>query len=83
MKAKRSVTERKPQMEKMSKESLQEAIRLLPEESISFEEIRNMVPGDYETLKGILFALLDEAKPILEQVFDKETQAIRFVRVKS
>jgi len=83
MKAKRSVTERKPQMEKMSKESLKETIRLLPEESISFEELRNMVPGDYEALKEILFALLDEAKPILKQVFDKEAKAIRFVRVKS
>ena len=70
-------------MEKISKESLKETIRLQPKESMSFEELRNTVPGDYETLKEILFALLDETKPILKQVFDKETQAIRFVRVKS
>lgn len=42
-----------------------------------------MLPGDYKTLKDILFALLDEAEPSLKQVFDKEAQAVHLVRVKS
>jgi type I restriction enzyme, S subunit len=82
-KIKGALTERKPIMNKMTKESLKETIRLLPQDTFSFQELRAMVPGDYETLKDNLFALLDEAEPSLKQVFDEETRAIRLVRVKS
>lgn len=82
-KVKRTIMERKPLMEKMTKESLKETILLRPEESFSFDELRNSVPADYETLKDALFSLLDEVEPSLKQIFDKETQSIRLVRVKS
>ncbi|MBW4563302.1 MAG: restriction endonuclease subunit S [Mojavia pulchra JT2-VF2] len=79
-KAKRDITSRKPAMTKMTKESVKEAIRQLPQNKFSFDELRENLTGDYDSLKDILFTLLSEAKPILTQVFDQEEQAMRFFR---
>ncbi|GBE93906.1 restriction endonuclease subunit S [Nostoc cycadae] len=79
-KAKRAITSRKPAMTKMTKESVKEAIRQLPNDKFSFDELRENLTGDYDSLKDILFTLLSEAKPILTQVFDQEEQAICFFR---
>lgn len=79
-KAKRDMTSRKPAMTKMTKESVKEAIRQLPKDKFSFDELRENLTGDYDSLKDILFTLLSEAEPILTQVFDQEERAMRFFR---
>lgn len=79
-KPKRSQASRKPTMTKMTEESVKEAISQLPKDKFSFDELRENIPGDYDSLKDILFALLSEAEPSLKQVFDQEEQTMRFVR---
>ena len=76
----RKVSVRKPIMTSLSKEDVQEVIRQLPKNTFSFDELRQKLPGDYDTLKDILFTLLGEANSSLTQVFDKESQAMQFVR---
>ncbi|MEH1869554.1 MAG: restriction endonuclease subunit S [Nostoc sp.] len=71
---------RKPTMTKMTKESVREAIRQLPKDKFSFDELRENLTDDYDSLKDILFALLSEADPILRQVFDQEERAMHFFR---
>jgi type I restriction enzyme S subunit len=78
-KPKRVSSSRKPTMTKMSKESVKEVIRQLPKDTFSFDELRANIPGNYESLKDIVFALLDEAEPNLKQVFNQEAGAMRFV----
>ncbi|MFA6272665.1 MAG: restriction endonuclease subunit S [Patescibacteria group bacterium] len=51
--------------------------------TFNFSELRNSLPGDYEALKDSIFQLLAEDKPIIEQVFDRETSSLQFKRVKS
>ncbi len=80
-KPKRSLAPKKPTMTKMTEESVKEAIRQLPKDKFSFDELRENLPGDYDSLKDILFALLSEGEPSLTQVFDREERAMRFVRV--
>ena len=79
-KPKRTQASRKQTMTKMTEESVKEAIRQLPKDEFSFDELRDNLPGDYDLLKDILFALLSEAEPSLTQVFDREERAICFVR---
>ena len=67
-------------MPKMTEEFVKELIHQLPTETFSFDELREKVPGDYDSFKDILFTLLSEAEPILIQVFDQETKAMRFGR---
>ncbi|MFN6571769.1 restriction endonuclease subunit S [Dendronalium sp. ChiSLP03b] len=82
VKAKRDMTSRKPPMTKMTKESVKEAIRQLPKDKFSFDELRENLTGDYDLLKDILFTLLSEAEPILTQVFDQQERAMRFFRAR-
>ncbi|HLP92215.1 MAG TPA: restriction endonuclease subunit S [Nostocaceae cyanobacterium] len=77
---KRYKASRKSTMTKMTKESVKEVIRQLPKDKFSFDELRENLPGDYDSLKNILFALLNEPEPSLKQVFDQEAQAMRFLR---
>jgi len=79
-KPKRSQASRKQTMTKMTEESVKEAISQLPKDKFSFDELRENISGDYDSLKDILFALLSEAEPSLTQVFDREEQTMRFVR---
>ncbi|MEH2128726.1 restriction endonuclease subunit S [Nostoc sp.] len=79
-KANRAMTNRKPAITKMTKESVKETIRQLPKDKFSFDELRENLTGDYDSLKDILFTLLSEAEPILTQVFDQEERAMRFFR---
>ncbi|MBE8992628.1 restriction endonuclease subunit S [Nostoc sp. LEGE 12450] len=79
-KAKRDMTPRKPAMTKMTKESVKEVIRQLPKDKFSFDELRENLTGDYDSLKDILFTLLSEAEPVLTQVFDQEERAMCFFR---
>jgi type I restriction enzyme S subunit len=79
-KPKRGVTRRKSTMTKMSDESVKEVIRQLPKDTFSFDDLREKLPDDenYDLLKDILFDLLDKAD--IRQVFDRESQAMRFVK---
>jgi type I restriction enzyme, S subunit len=73
-------TIRRSTMTKLSQESVKEVIHQLPNDKFSFDELRGKIPGDYDLLKDILFTLLGETEPILQQVFDKEAKSIFFVR---
>jgi type I restriction enzyme S subunit len=65
---------------KMTENSVKEMIQKLPQDTFSFDELREMLPGNYDELKNILFKLLAEPNPSIMQVFDTNLQAIRFVR---
>lgn len=80
-KPKNSHSSKKRTMTKITEESVKEAIYQLPKDKFSFDELRENLPVDYDSLKDILFALLSETEPSLTQVFDQEEQAMRFVRV--
>jgi type I restriction enzyme, S subunit len=73
-------TTRRSTMTKLSQESVKEVIHQLSNDKFSFDELRGKIPGDYDLLKDILFTLLDEEQPILKQVFDREANAMCFVR---
>lgn len=79
-KPKRTLNLRKPAMNKVTKETVKEVIGKFPQERFSFDDLRKKVPADYESLKEILFALLSETEPYLMQVFDKDANAMRFIR---
>lgn len=77
---KRVLIDRKPNMSKMSEESVKEVIRQLPKEIFSFDELREKIPSDYESLKDILFSLLDEPEPSIVQIFDPEALTVCFAK---
>ncbi len=81
---KRVVTRSKLTMNKLSNQSVKDAIHQLPKNRFSFDELQGeiskKITGDYDLLKDILFALLDETEPSIMQTFDRETKAMRFIR---
>jgi type I restriction enzyme, S subunit len=77
---KRVATTRISTMNKLSKESVKQVIEQLPNDKFSFDELRGEIPGNYDLLKDLLFTILDETDPIVEQVFDREAKAMCFVR---
>ncbi len=81
---KRVVTRSKLTMNKLSNQSVKDAIHKLPKNRFSFDELQGeiskKITGDYDLLKDILFALLDETEPSIMQTFDRETKAMRFIR---
>ncbi|MEQ9235372.1 restriction endonuclease subunit S [Coleofasciculus sp. E2-BRE-01] len=83
-KPKRVVNRRKSNMTKISSQSLKKLIHQLPNNIFSFDElysaINEKMSGDYDSIKDILFALLDESEPSIIQIFDSETKAMRFMR---
>ena len=74
-------TGRRSRMAKITAETVKDAIQQLPKDTFSFDELRDHTSGDYDTVKDILFTLLDETEPSVQQIFDREAQAIRLVRV--
>jgi type I restriction enzyme S subunit len=77
----RKSSRRKPTMRNAGNEELRAAILKLKVSAFSFEDLQSHVGGDYESLKDALFELLEESEPIVRQVFDKKTKAMRFIRV--
>lgn len=63
------------------KDRVKAAIRDQPFVRFSFDDLRAMVPGSYDALKDSLFDILDEKPPVVRQIFDKGTGAIRLERV--
>ena len=80
IKPKRNLKDKKSRMIKMTKESVKKVIQLLPKGKFSFDDLRKNLSGDYDLLKDIVFGLLDEIEPSIEQVFDQDVKAMRFTR---
>lgn len=79
-KPRRGSNDRKTKRTKMNEETVKEVIYQLPNNMFSFEEMREKLAGDYDTLKDIVFGLLGESEPTITQIFDETAQTIRFVR---
>lgn len=79
-KPRKKTSKRKPKMPKTTKKYIKEIIGQLPEDTFLFNELQEKLSGEYDVLKDIIFALLDESKPSISQVFDQETKLMQFVR---
>jgi len=79
IKPKRKALGRKPMTMKITTETVKTTIQQMPQDHFSFEELRNAFPGDYESLKNAVFALLNESET-LSQFFDPVTQSMRLKR---
>jgi type I restriction enzyme S subunit len=66
---------------KVSVDHIREAILAVPNEKFTFEELRQLVPSDYEVIKEAIFSLISSQRPKIKQVFDVEKRAMIFVRV--
>jgi len=71
-------TRKRSPMKKMDKANVLKIIESMPQVPFGFDELRAKLPGDYDTLKGILFALLDDPQSGIIQVFDEQAKAMRF-----
>ncbi len=67
-------------MAKINRELVVSAVQSMPTSEFGFDELREMVSGDYDTLKEVVFSLLSESDPPLKQVFDEDAKAMKFVR---
>jgi hypothetical protein len=77
-KPRRNQSARRTPMTKLTTESVRTIIQQMPKDRFSFDDLRQLVTGDYDVLKDILFTLLAESQPSLRQVFDVDVQAMRF-----
>ena len=64
------------------KDSIKAVILSLKTDRFSFDELRDQAGGDYESLKGVLFELLEEPSPVVRQVFDQEAKAMQLERIR-
>lgn len=71
---------RRTSVQRVTLESAREIIRSMPEEHFSFDDLREHLVGDYETLREIVFGLLAEPSPVISQVFDSQRKSIVFSR---
>jgi type I restriction enzyme, S subunit len=78
--SKKVSTRKTPKRTKMTEKSVKAVIDQLPTDTFTFDELRGEVAGDYETLQKFVFDLLDEPEPSISQVFDKDSESMRFVR---
>ncbi len=63
-----------------NKESVLAAVAKMKSAEFSFDDLREAVPGDYESLKEIVFELLQQSDPTLTQRFDEDTSEMKLVR---
>jgi type I restriction enzyme S subunit len=77
-----SKTTRRRKMMKVNIGSIRKVIEQFPKDIFTFDELRAKVSTDYDTLKEILFTLLEGENPPLKQIFDEATLQIKFIRVK-
>jgi type I restriction enzyme S subunit len=63
-----------------NKESVLAAVAKMKSAEFSFDDLREAVPGDYESLKEIVFELLQESDPTLTQRFDEDASEMKLVR---
>ena len=69
-------------MVKVSTESIREVVEQFPSDTFTFEQLRDKVATDYDTLKELVFTLLGSENPPFTQAFDESSRQIQFVRVK-
>jgi type I restriction enzyme S subunit len=74
------ITNRLEKMEKITINSLKDVLNSMPQDSFTFDELRERLTADYEDLKELLFQLLSESNPIVKQYFDSEQKMIKFKR---
>ena len=74
-------TTRRQKMSISDRDSIKAVILGLSTVRFSFDELRDQAGGDYESLKRVLFELLEEPSPVVRQVFDQEANAMRFERI--
>jgi type I restriction enzyme S subunit len=67
---------------KPSTEALRGTILESAEGGVSFAQLREICPGDYDTLKGAVFGLLAGDQPLLAQQFDASRGVMVLRRVK-
>lgn len=72
--------QRRASMQRVTLESARETISSMPADRFSFDDLRAHLAADYETLREIVFGLLDEPSPVISQVFDSQTKSIVFSR---
>ena len=70
-------------MNKPIAEHLSEFIKDSPENEFSFETLKRLSSGDYETVRSAVFQILAAERPIIEQIFDSESGSILFRKVMS
>jgi type I restriction enzyme S subunit len=64
------------------KDSIKAVILSLRTIRFSFDELRAQAGGDYESLRAVLFELLEEPSPVVRQVFDQEAKVIKLERIR-
>jgi type I restriction enzyme S subunit len=74
--------EKRSTMNKIDKAAIKAEILKLKTNRFSFDELEAKMSGDYESLKVALFELLEEPSPVVRQVFDKRSKAMRLERVR-
>lgn len=72
---------RPTKMTNIDKGSVKAAILELKNDRFSFDDLKNALSGDYESLKTALFELLGEPSPVVRQVFNEKLMAIQLERV--
>ena len=73
---------RRQTMSISDKDSIKAVILSLKTDRFSFDELWDHAGGDYESLKELLFELLEEPIPVVRQVFDQETKAMKLERIR-
>lgn len=81
-KSKTKKTDGKNRMVKLSKDSITEAIDNMDMDIFTFDDLHVQFLSDYDTLKDIVFELLNDTKPTIKQMFDTKKQTMCFVKVK-
>jgi len=72
---------KKPSVKReISRESVLQTIEEMPHDTFAFDELRNNIAGNYETLRDVIFDLLGETPPRLTLKFDSELKSMVFVR---
>lgn len=68
-------------MKKITRDELAKWVSDYKENNFSFEQLQNEFTGDYDQLKDCVFEVLGEKQPLITQVFDSESDSIKFIKV--
>lgn len=71
---------RRPDMNVVPKLKLSDLILGLPKSEFTFDEIREVATGDYDSVKDELFALLSDKNSGVQQFFDANSKSMKFRR---
>lgn len=77
------IKQKRTTMSDTGKEAIKTTILRMKSKVFSFDDLRDQVSEDYESLKAAVFELLEEKNPIIRQVFNKKIGSIEFERVTS